>query len=258
MAVYTNLSKLDLDHHLQNYNIGKLINFKGIVAGIDNSNFIIESDLDKFILTIFESRINQQHLPFFIELTKHLSNHEICCPKPIFNKNSQFLTKIKNKTSVIVTFLKGKTLEPNENGFYSNINKYHCFEIGKIAAKMHLATADFQMTRENDLGVKQFLTFFNKFSDLVDDYKSGLKKEIIQTIEFINSKWDNSLPSGVIHSDLFPDNVFFNDEDLTKVSGVIDFYFAANDLYIYDFACIVNAWCFSGENNFIKENFDYL
>ncbi len=260
MAVYTKLNKEDLQAHLKNYDLGELIDFKGIIAGIDNSNFIISTTLGKFILTIFESRIKSQDLPFFINLTNHLSKHNICCPQPIINKDGEFLAKIKNKSSLIVTFLNGSMLEPEKSGLYSNISQDHCFEIGKVAALMHLAVKDFDCTRDNDLGIDKFLSFFNKFIHLIDDYQPNLKDKILTNIEIIKDAFNgNNLPCGVIHSDLFPDNVFFDYEDKKpKISGVIDFYFAANDNFIYDFGCIVNAWCFDENNNFVKENFDNL
>ncbi len=261
MAVYTKLAKAELIDHLKQYQIGELVDFKGIVAGIDNSNFIVRTSQAKFILTIFESRINDQDLPFFIELTNHLAKHQICCPKPIANRSGEFLTKLKAKSSTIVTFLEGKMLETLDCGLYNSINQNHCFEIGKITAQMHLAVADFKMTRKNDLGVTNFSSFFAKFSHFVDEFKPNLKNKINSLIKDIGQKWQNlNLPSGVIHSDLFPDNVFFDydQNNLPKVSGVIDFYFAANDLFIYDFACITNAWCFDGENKFVGENFENL
>lgn len=264
MAVYTKLNDQNIIDHLANYQIGKLINFKGIIAGIDNSNFIIETTQGKFILTIFESRINKNDLPFFIELTSHLAENGICCPKPIKNNYNKFITEIKNKSSVIVTFLSGSNLEPLNSGLYDNISPDHCFEVGKISAQMHNFVRDFKMSRKNDLGIDNFKQFYDKFSSKVENYQPNLTKKIHDLIIFVNKSWKNNLPSGVIHSDLFPDNVFFKDEinnngNITsKISGVIDFYFAANDLFIYDIACLINAWCFDENNQFIKENFKNL
>lgn len=264
MAVYTKLNDEEIITHLTNYKIGKLINFKGIVAGIDNSNFIIETTEAKFILTIFESRINKDDLPFFIELTSHLAKSGICCPKPIKNNSGQFITKIKNKSSVIVTFLRGKNLEPLDNGLYDNITQNHCFEIGKISAKMHNLVSDFNMSRQNDLGMINFTNFYEKFAKNVDSFQVNLSNKITNIITKLNKSWQEDLPSGVIHSDLFPDNVFFEDKIDNKgninpkISGVIDFYFAANDLFIYDFACLVNAWCFDEKNHFVENNYQSL
>ena len=265
MAVYTKITEEELITHLNNYDLGQLINYKGIVAGIDNSNYIIETTKGKFIFTIFESRINKNELPFFINLTQHLSQQGICCPNPIADKQNKLLTTFKNKSCVIVTFLSGSTLEPLENGFYQDITPQHCFEIGKITAQMHIAIADFKEKRINDLGAITLRDFYNKFSDKINDYQQGLKEEIEVEIKNIEDSWNINLPAGVIHSDLFPDNVFFKDEisnnssDIKPIiSGVIDFYFAATDLFIFDFACIVNAWCFDENNSFLQVNFDSL
>lgn len=265
MAVYTKITEEGLADHLTNYNLGKLISFKEIIAGIDNSNFIIETTEGKFILTIFESRINKSDLPFFLELTQHLSQQGICCPKPITTKQNKLLSNFKEKACVIVTFLSGSTLEPLENGFYQDITAQHCFEIGKIAAQMHLAVSDFKHNRKNDLGALDLRSFFNKFSSKIDNYQASLNEEIEITLAHIEKYWNNNLPSGVIHSDLFPDNVFFKDcfsnnnsNIEPAISGVIDFYFAATDLFIFDFACIVNAWCFDENNSFTQDNYNSL
>lgn len=257
MAVHTQINQEELEIFLKNYQIGQLINYQGIMAGIDNSNFIINSTDNKFILTIFESRINYNDLPFYIELASHLSKKNICCPTPIKNNKNQFLTNIKNnKLASLVTFLNGKSLQPSINGLYNNITPDHCYQIGLITAKMHLNVSDFNLKRENDLGVANFTDFFAKFSSLVNDYQPNLKNKITSILQLLTNSWQYNLPSGVIHSDLFPDNAFFDNNN--KISGIIDFYFAANDLFIYDFACIVNGWCFDQNNKFSQNNFNSL
>ena len=253
MAVYTKLTKSEIEKHLINYQIGELIDFKEIVAGVDNSNFIIETSQAKFVLTIFEKRINSKDLPFYINLKLHLARKGIHCPKPIANKNGEIIVDLKEKKSAIATFLQGYNLMPQEDGYYASIKIEHCFELGKELAKMHLAAADFNMVLENNLGVFEFQNFFKKFSDSLDE---SLSDEIIKDLEFLNKSWQTKLPKFAIHADLFPDNVFFDDN--SKLSGVIDFYFAANDLLILDFAIIVNAWCFDEKNNFIKEKYEAI
>jgi len=253
MAVYTRLIKEEISKHLENYNIGEFVDFKEIVAGIDNSNFILETSKQKYILTIFESRIQKDELPLFINFKSHLSQKNICCPKPILSKSGESIVDLKGKKSAIVTFLSGKTLEPKDNGYYNNITPKHCFEVGKVLAKLHLASADFVETRVNDLGAFGFEKLFNKFSHLVEGYQKGLTAEITENINLVSNGWNSNLPSAVCHLDLFPDNVFFDEN--SNLSGVIDFYFSANDLLIYDFAIIVNAWCFDENNNFSEEKF---
>ncbi len=253
MAVYTRLTKDEIAHHLQNYQIGSLVDFTEIMAGIDNSNFILKTTEGKFILTIFEARIDKEVLPFFIDLKLHLAKKGIHCPKPIPDSKGRTIVDLKNKKSVIVTFLSGKTLEPQEDGYYKTIATNHCFEVGKELAQMHVAAFDFTSSRLNELGVKGFRDLFNKFSNLID---ADLKNEIDANLTFLETRWNSDLPSAATHTDLFPDNVFFDEND--KLSGVIDFYFAANDSLIYDFAVTANAWCFDENNDFIEEKFNKL
>ena len=259
MAVYTKINPQQIHDHLKNYSIGKLVDLIEIVDGIDNSNFILQTNFQennhqkiinkKFILTIFEKRIDEKDLPFFINLKLHLAKKGINCPFPILDNKGEAITKIANKNSVIVSFLEGKTLKPVNDGYYESITINHCREVGLILAKMHLSALDFSEKRINDLSVKNFSKLFAKFSDLVDQYHHGLKAEITENIKFVESFWIekkiDQMPSAPVHLDLFPDNVFFKNDQL---SGVIDFYFSANDLLIYDLAIIVNAWCFDREN----------
>jgi len=256
MAVYTRLDKKEISDHLLNYNIGSLQSYKEIVAGIDNSNFIIKTTTGKYILTIFEARIKSEDLPIFINFKSHLSQKNICCPKPILSNNQLSINDLKNKKSAIVTFLEGKTLEPQENGYYNNITEKHCYEVGKILAQLHLASQDFKESRFNDLGVYGFEKLFDKFDHLLNNYQAGLKEEILQTIKYIKDNWQDDLPKTMCHLDLFPDNVFFDEKQ--NLSGVIDFYFSASDLLIYDFAIIANAWCFDENNNFCQEKYSQM
>ncbi len=250
MAVYTKLTFAEISDFLKNYNIGALIDFSEIVAGIDNSNFIINTAGGKFILTIFEERINKNELPFFVELKLHLAQHKICCPAPIIDNKGLTIGEIKNKKAIIVNFLNGKILQPLENGYYNNVLTQHCYEVGKLIAKLHLASTDFKMFRKNDLGIEGFLPLISKFENVIEP---NLKDEILSTILFVKNQWKSNLPSGAAHLDIFIDNVFFDDKNC--VSGIIDFYFSANDLFIYDFAIAVNPWCFDEKNIFSQEKF---
>lgn len=256
MAVYTRLTKEDIEKHLENYPLGKLIDFKEIVEGIDNSNFILVTQKGKFILTIFEARIQKDELPFFINFKLHLAKKGICCPKPILNNLGEAISDLKGKKSAIASFLSGTTLKTREDGYYDTITTKHCYEVGKILAKMHLAAADFEMLRENDLGVKGWRNLLLKFENLLEEYEENIATEISENIDFLERNWIENLPSAAVHVDLFPDNVFFDEN--SNLSGVIDFYFAANDVLIYDFAVVVNAWCFDEHNNFIEEKFSEM
>jgi homoserine kinase type II len=249
MAVYTKINTEEISSHLSKYNIGSLVDFKEIIDGIDNSNFILQSSQGKFILTIFESRIDKTLLPFFINLKLHLAQKGISCPRPIFDNKGSIISDIKEKKSVIVSFLNGKTIQ-------KNITHNHCFEVGKVLANLHLSAFDFSMKRKNDLGINGWKPLFSKFESSIENYQKDLGKEILESINFLQKQWIFDLPSAASHLDLFPDNVFFDAEG--KVSGVIDFYFAANDTLIYDFAITITAWCFDENNNFSEEKFSEL
>ncbi len=257
MAVHTKLTNQEISDFLQqNYAIGDLISYKEIIDGIDNSNFIINTTQNKFILTIFESRINEQELPFFMNLKLHLAGHNICCPKPILNNSGAPISKIKNKSASVVSFLSGATLKPESGGLYSSITLNHCGQIGKTMAALHNAVVDFKGTRNNDLGILGWRNLFNKIAAHIDNYQTGLKSEIEDYINFLEQNWQNQHPQGATHLDLFPDNVFFDEQN--NLSGVIDFYFAANDLFIYDLAVTINAWCFDEKNQFDEKKFQTI
>lgn len=253
MAVYTKLTFEEIQNHLQNYDLGELVSFNEIIAGIDNSNFIINTKKGRFILTIFEKRIDKNDLPFFVNLKLHLAKKGILCPTPMPDNKGLLIVDLKEKKSAIVSFLSGKTLQPRTDGYYDNILPKHCGEVGFGLAKMHLAALDFDGFRENDLGKEGFRALFNKFSHLVENYQKNLTQEILQAINFVEKSWQDFLPKAATHLDLFPDNVFFDEKN--NLSGVIDFYFAANDLLVYDFAIAVNAWCFDENNIFDEEKF---
>jgi homoserine kinase type II len=169
------------------------------------------------------------------------------------NKNGVALVNLKNKKSIIVNFLEGKILQASEDGYYRDIEEKHCFEIGNILAKLHLASQDFSMKRQNDLSLEGWQKLFSKIKPHLNNYQIGLSEEIENYLNFIEKNWNHNFPKFAVHVDLFPDNVFFNEEK--KVSGVIDFYFAASDSFIYDFAVVVCAWCFDEKNIFDQQKF---
>lgn len=256
MAVYTKLTFTDIADFLKNYEIGELVSFKEIIEGIDNSNFIIETTKGKFILTIFESRINKNELPFFINLKAHLAKKNICCPKPIANKDANLINQIQGKFALIVTFLTGATLRPEDNGMYQSITTNHCFEIGKNLAFLHLGVKDFKEKRENDLGINGFEKLFNKMENEIAKYQTDLEIEIKNYLAFLIKNWRFDMENGVVHADLFPDNVFFDEKQ--KISGIIDFYFSANDAFIYDLSVVINAWSFDENNDFSEKRFEQI
>ena len=232
MAVYTKINKKDISFINRKFITEKIINFKGIKQGIENTNYLLRSKNKKFILTIFEKRVSKKDIPFFMKLMDQLNNLEINCPKPQKNKSGGYLIKIKNKTACIVSFLEGKDKK--------SLNLKNCYEIGKMIARMHLSSKKINLFRKNSMGVKYLGTLINSIN--IKSKKNSNKEKFLQkNFKEILIKWPKKLPSGIIHGDLFIDNIFFKNN---KLSGMIDFYFAANDYYMYEIAICINALCF--------------
>ncbi len=237
MAVYTKISKKDLLSVNKKFVGKKFIYFKGIKQGIENTNYLLKSKNEKFILTIFEKRVSKKEIPFFMKLMDQLNKSKINCPKPLKNKKGNYLFKLRNKTACIVSFLDGKDKK--------NLSLNNCYDIGKMIAQIHFSTKKIKLYRKNSMGVKNLNPLFNsiKFkSKKFINIEKFLKSNFID----IKKRWPKKLPSGIIHGDLFIDNIFFKNNE---ISGIIDFYFAANDYFMYEIAICVNALCFDKHNN---------
>ena len=238
MAVYTKISIDELNLFLSKYNIDNINEFSGIKGGTSNSNYLLTADNKKFILTIFEERTNQENLPFYFDLMNHLNAHDIKCPEVIKDKQGNFSNSIKQKHAVITSFLTGSSLE--------KIKPIHCSNLGLTIAKMHNASEKLNIKRENELGFDKLGIIIEKLKT----YKKHIDDEKLKFIEdeflFLSRDRSKDLPSGIIHADLFPDNIFFEENNLT---GIIDFYFSCNDFYAYEIAICLNAWCFEDSNN---------
>ena len=238
MAVYTQISIDELNLFLSKYNIDKINEFSGIKGGTSNSNYLLTADNKKFILTIFEERTNQENLPFYFDLMNHLNAHDIKCPEVIKDKQGNFSNSIKQKHAAITSFLTGSSLE--------KIKPIHCSNLGLTIAKMHNASEKLNIKRENELGFDKLGIIIEKLKT----YKKHIDDEKLKFIEdeflFLSREINKDLPSGIIHADLFPDNIFFEENNLT---GIIDFYFSCNDFYAYEIAICLNAWCFEDSNN---------
>ena len=232
MAVYTKINKKDLSYINKRFEGKKFLNFKGIKQGIENTNYLLISKNEKFILTIFEKRVLKKELPFFMKLMDQLSNSKINCPRPLRNNNGDYLFKLKNKSACIVTFLKGKDKK--------KLNLKNCHDIGKIIAEMHSSTKKIKLYRKNSMGIKNLNSLFNSIKFKTKKF-TNIEKFLKTNFIDIKKKWPKKLPSGIIHGDLFIDNIFFKSN---KLSGMIDFYFAANDYFMYEIAICVNALCF--------------
>ena len=247
MGVFTHISKEDLNTFLEDYNLKEVQSFEGINEGIQNTNYKIKIDTKDFILTIYENINRIDDLDFFLSLMNYLSSKGIKCPIPIENSKSNYVGEIKSKPAALLTFLDGKST--------LNIKKDHTFEVGKVLAEMHLNTKDFPLEKINDLSVDGWEKLLIKNKNKIDKFEKNLYKKIEDKIIIIRKKWPKDLPSGVIHADLFPDNVLFRDG---KVSGLIDFYFSCNDYFVYDLCICINAWCFNYKNEFQIDLFQNL
>ena len=243
MAVYTKINSSDIALIEKLFNFGKIKKFQGIKKGIENTNYIIYTNKDKYVLTIFEKRVNSKDLPFFMKLMSGLSKLGINCPEPLRNKKNKFLFKIKNKKACIVTFLEGKDK--------TNLNSKDCYSIGKNIAKLHEASNKINLYRKNNLSINSWKLLLNKIDKRINKLSKNLIGEISKDLVFIKRKWPKKLPNGIIHSDLFIDNIFFQKN---KFRGFIDFYFSSNDYYAYELAVCINALCFDKKRNLFVLN----
>jgi homoserine kinase type II len=240
MAVYTDVAADELAEFLSLYDLGELLSYKGIAEGVENSNFLLHTSRGSFILTLYEKRVARDDLPFFLGLMTHLATHGINCPQPVTNKSGEALGSLCGRPAAIITFLEG--IWPRKP------NTSHCAGVGDVLARMHLAGRDFAMSRANALSVSGWRPLFELAQARADSLQLGLRDLIARELDYLESGvWPKHLPQGVIHADLFNDNVFFLGEEL---SGVIDFTFACNDILAYDIAICLNAWCFEADHAF--------
>ena len=244
MAVYTTLTNKDILLLSNNYQIDKVIKFEGIKKGIENTNYFLKTNKKKFILTIFEKRVHKKDLPFFMNLMDKLNQKKIMCPKPLKNIKGKYLSTIKHKSACIVTFLKGKDK--------AHLNYKNCFDVGKNIAKFHKATSKIGLYRKNSMSVKKLDGLLRSIKFKSIKKSLDLKSVLNLNLKDIKKKWPKNLPTGIIHGDLFLDNIFFNKN---KFSGFIDFYFSSNEYLMYEIAICINALCFDKiQNKFVINN----
>ena len=243
MAVYTKLSENNLKDFFSKYNLGKLLKFKGIQEGIENSNYFIKTDTGKFILTIYEKRVEAKDLPFFMGLMKNIFNENFPSPEPIINKNGNYITEIFGKKAAVVSFLEGTSKK--------NLTPGNCHEVGIYTAKLHMITKNLNIKRTNRLSVNSWRLIYRKIQRDCSKIYPDLTKIIERNLEVIEDKWPKNIPRGIIHADLFPDNIFFKG---SKLTGIIDFYFSCYDFYALEIAICLNALCFEGKNENLSFN----
>ena len=239
MAVYTEVEDDELTAFIAEYDIGAVESYKGIAEGVENSNYLLQTERGPFILTLYEKRVDPDDLPFFLGLMDHLAEKGIQCPTPIHGRDGSALRTLAGRPAAIISFLQGM--------WPRRIATEHCALLGEAMAQLHLAGSDFKLTRKNALSVSGWRPLFERCAERAHEVKPGLAEVIESELADLESCWPDGLPSGVIHADLFPDNVFFL---LNKLTGLIDFYFACNDAFAYDIAICLNAWCFERDGSF--------
>jgi homoserine kinase type II len=233
MAVYTEVSDEDLAAFMAEFDLGPVVSCKGIAEGVENSNYLVHTRTGRYILTLYEKRVAATDLPFFLGLMQHLAARGFPCPVPVRARDGEALRVLCGRPAALISFLEGM--------WPRRILPWHCQEVGAALAQMHRSGADFPMERPNNLSVAGWRPLFEACRADADTVLQGLAAEIEAELAGLEGNWPKGLPRGVIHADLFPDNVFFLGE---RLSGVIDFYFACTDFTAYDLAICLNAWCF--------------
>jgi homoserine kinase type II len=238
MAVYTQVDQASLDAFLAAYALGRALALEGISEGVENSNFRLVTERGSYILTLYEKRVDPADLPFFLDLMDHLAARGVPCPTPIRARDGAALQRLCNRPAAIVSYLAGASVR--------RVEAAHCAALGQALARLHVAGADFRRVRPNTLSVTSWRGLFEACPG-ADQLLAGLGREIETELDALERAWPDNLPYGVIHADLFPDNVFFARHALT---GIIDFYFACVDIVAYDVAICLNAWCFEPDGAF--------
>jgi homoserine kinase type II len=239
MAVYTEVSDEELAAFIASYGLGELLSFKGIAEGVENTNYFMHATGGTFILTLYEKRVQRGDLPFFLGLMEHLAAHGVSCPTPVRDNEGRNLKELAGRPAALVTFLEGLWVR--------RPTVAHCAAVGRALAKLHMGGAGFGLRRQNALGLTGWRPLYERFAPKADEIAPGLGTLIKDELGTLEASWPSGLPDGVIHADLFPDNVFFLGD---RLSGVIDFYFACNDALAYDIAVCLNAWCFEKDLSF--------
>ncbi len=239
MAVYTEVTDEQLEAFVASYDLGGILSCKGIAEGVENSNYLLHVESGYFILTLYEKRVDEKDLPFFLGLMEHLSTRGLTCPQPVRNRDGHALGHLCGRRAAIVTFLDGV--------WHRRPEVRHCAALGEALGKLHKAGADFAGHRANTLTLMQWPGLFETVANRADEVQQGLGDFISDELDFLQRSWPANLPAGIIHADLFPDNVLFLGDTL---SGLIDFYFACSDFLVYDLAICLNAWCFEPNLSF--------
>jgi homoserine kinase type II len=239
VAVYTDVAAEDLAAFLAGYDIGELLSYKGIAEGVENSNFLVHTSRGYFILTLYEKRVAAKDLPFFLGLMEHLHARGLTCPQPVQNRKGEVLGHVAGRPAAVITFLDGMWIR--------RPTPAHCAALGEALARLHLAGLDFAGSRANALSVEGWRPLYEHCRARANEVQRDLEPLLAAELAHLEAAWPGNLPQGVIHADLFPDNVFFLGN---RLSGLIDFYFACTDALAYDVAVCLNAWCFESDHSY--------
>jgi homoserine kinase type II len=239
VAVYTEVPDDELAAFLAGYEIGSLLSYKGIAEGVENSNYLLRTTQGSYILTLYEKRVREADLPFFLGLMQHLARRGLTCPLPVANQSGEALGRLAGRPAAIITFLEGVAVR--------RPTAQHCGALGRALARLHQAGDGYPMTRPNALSREGWPPLFRQAEERADTVAVGLAERTRRELAFLERAWPTGLPTGIIHADLFTDNVFFIGPE---VSGLIDFYFACTDAFAYDLAICLNAWCFEPDGSF--------
>jgi homoserine kinase type II len=245
MAVYTRMTDDELGDFVARYDIGDVESCTGIAQGIENSNYMLRTGRGNFILTLYEKRVHEEDLPFYLGLMTHLAEKGFPCPVPLADRDGRSLAPLAGRPAAIVSFLSGR------GGDCDELTPARCAAIGAICARLHCDADEFQLSRPNDLTLTDWRQLFDPLAKKANSLKPGFSDWIASELSFLETHWPAELPVGIVHADLFPDNAFFKGDSLT---GVIDFYFACNEFLAWDIAVCLNAWCFGPAGTFLDEN----
>lgn len=245
MAVYTKLKKKDIDTILENYSIGNLEEFDPIEEGVENTNYRILVNKKKYILTIYEKRVDKKDLPFFCSLTSELFKKNFKCPLPIKNKKNEMISDYHNKKLTILSFINGESKK--------NLSENDSYKVGLETSKLHTLTNDIDLYRKNSLSIDSWDRIYSEIKLSQRKMDSSKLKYIEDSLNQIKQKWPKNLPTGIIHGDIFIDNIIFEGEN---INGIIDYTFACNDFFAFDIAICLNALCFDQVGD--KYNFNIL
>lgn len=250
MAVYTHVTEEMLRDFLADYDLGELVSFEGIAQGVSNSNYHVFTDSGRYILTLFEEhRTRRADLPYLFAYAGHLASHGVPCPQAYLDKDGEAVKTLAEKPAALIHFLPGKDIARDQT------TAQHCKEMGAFVARMHNAVSDFTLRRDSDLGQSVWQDSLARMQENIPSYNAGLLPLLRDEISYLGDVWPSDLPAGAVHTDLFPDNIFFQDN---HISAMIDMYFACDDLFVYDLAIVINAWCFDAQHKFSQDKFSLL